>query len=103
VVGAARGLEYDYQTTLFQPVGGMGRIGEAFGRELGPLIRYHSKVTQIQQDERGVTVSYEDANDATQRQTAHADWCLCTIPLPILAQIHMNVGERMKAAIAAVP
>lgn len=101
--GLLEGLEYDMQCTIFQPVGGMGRIGEAFGRELGPLIRYRAKVTQIQQDERGVTVNYEDADDANQKHTARADWCLCTIPLPILAQIHMNVGKPMQAAISAVP
>ena len=101
--GLLEGLEYDMQMTMFQPVGGMGRIGEAFARELGPLIKYRAKVTQIQQDDHGVTVSYEDADDAAQKHTAHADWCLCTIPLPILAQIHMNVGKPMQAAIDAVP
>jgi monoamine oxidase len=101
--GLLEGLEYDMQQTLFEPVGGMGRIGEAFARELGPMIQYRAKVTQIQQDDHGVTVSYEDADDATQKRTAHADWCLCTIPLPILAQIHMNVGKPMQAAIDAVP
>ena len=35
--------------------------------------------------------------------SATADWCLCTIPLPILAQIPMNVGPSMAAAISAVP
>ena len=44
---------FDFQTALFQPVGGMGRIGEAFGRELGPLIRYNAKVTEIHQDDAG--------------------------------------------------
>jgi monoamine oxidase len=38
--GIPTGDTFDMQTALFQPVGGMGRIGEAFGRELGPLIRY---------------------------------------------------------------
>ena len=27
-------LAYDFQTTMFQPVGGMGRIGEAFARQI---------------------------------------------------------------------
>ena len=31
------------------------------------------------------------------------EWCLCTIPLPILAQIPMNVGRPLAAAISAVP
>ena len=47
---------FDMQTALFQPVGGMGRVGEAFGRELGPLIRYNAKVIDIHQDDSGVTV-----------------------------------------------
>ncbi len=94
---------YDMQQTLFQPVGGMGRLGEAFGRELGSLIRYHAKVTEIRQDSRGVTVAYEDTTQPGSKLTAHADWCVCTIPLPILAEIPMNVGPRLSAAIAAVP
>ena len=93
----------DMQTALFQPVGGMGRVGEAFGRELGPIIRYDAKVVEIQQDARGVTAHYEDRNKPGSRLSARADWCLCTIPLPILAQIPMNVGPELSAAIAAVP
>jgi monoamine oxidase len=91
------------QTTLFQPVGGMGRVGEAFGRELGPLIRYNAKVTDIHQDAQGVTATYEDTGRPGSKLTARAGWCLCTIPLPILAQIPMNVGPAMASAIAAVP
>lgn len=97
------GDAFDMQTALFQPVGGMGRIGEAFGRELGALIRYNAKVTQIHQDPHGVTVSYQNSAAAGGTLTATADWCLCTIPLPILAQIPMNVGPAMTAAIGAVP
>ncbi|NKF23007.1 flavin monoamine oxidase family protein [Solimonas sp. C16B3] len=100
--GIPSGDNYDMQTALFQPVGGMGRIGEAFGRELGSVIRYNSKVTKIEQSERGVTATYVDtATGATH--SASADWCLCTIPLPVLAQIPMNVGQKMAAAISAVP
>jgi monoamine oxidase len=101
--GLSAGDEMDMQTTLFQPVGGMGRVGEAFGRELGPLIRYNAKVIDIHQDKRGVTATYEDTQSPGTRLTARADWCLCTIPLPILAQIPLNVGPAMGAAISAVP
>jgi monoamine oxidase len=94
---------YEFQETLFQPVGGMGRIGEAFGRELGKIIRYNARVTGIEQDERGVTAHYEDAKTPGATRTARADWCLCTIPLSILGQIPMNVGKPMADAIAAVP
>ena len=46
---------------MFQPVGGMDMIGKAFAREVGDLIRYNAKVTRIQQDDSGVTVSYVDS------------------------------------------
>ncbi|MGB6352553.1 MAG: flavin monoamine oxidase family protein [Steroidobacteraceae bacterium] len=101
--GIPSGDTFDMQTALFQPVGGMGRIGEAFGRELAPLIRYHAKVTEIHQEERQVTVSYEDSRAPGKTLNVSADWCLCTIPLPILAQIPMNVGRPLAAAISAVP
>jgi monoamine oxidase len=101
--GIPGGDVFDMQTALFQPVGGMGRVGEAFGRELGPLIRYNAKVTEIRQDDQGVSVTYEDTRTPGTALRARADWCLCTIPLPILAQIPMNVGPALASAISAVP
>ena len=94
---------YEFQTTLFQPVGGMGHIGEAFGRELGTLIQYNAKVTRIEQDDSGVSAYYEDSRHAGETRQARADWCLCTIPLSILSQIPINVGNAMSEAISAVP
>ena len=94
---------YSFQTTMFQPVGGMDMIGKAFGKELGDLIRYDAKVTRIAQGEDGVAVSYVDAAAPTAVQLAKADWCVCTIPLSILSQIPIEVGTRMKAAIDSVP
>lgn len=101
--GISAGDVFDMQTALFQPVGGMGRVGEAFGRELGTLIRYNARVVEIQQDAHGVTAHYEDTTRPGAKLSARADWCLCTIPLPILAQIPLNVGPELAAAIAAVP
>src|SRR6201997_2905463 len=94
---------YNFQTTMFQPVGGMDMIGKAFAREVGDLIRYNARVTEIWQSDQGVTVTYVDAKNPAQPQKAVADWCLCTIPLSILSQLPINVGAAMKAAIDAVP
>ena len=94
---------YDVQTTMFQPVGGMGSIGQAFGRELSSVIRYNAKVVQIDQDERGVSVAFEDTTGPANHQLERADWCVCTIPLSILGQIPMQVGPPMAQAIAACP
>lgn len=98
----SQGQGYEIQTSLFQPVGGMDMIAKAFAREVGDLIRFGAKVSKIDQDSRGVTVTYSDTGSGAI-QTASADWCLCTIPLSILSQLSVNVGDKMKSAIAAVP
>jgi monoamine oxidase len=94
---------YEFQTTMFQPVGGMGRIGDAFAHKVGDLITYNAKVTRIAQDEKKVTVTYEDTAHRGTKHQANADWCVCTIPLSILSQIEIQVGAPMLEAIAAVP
>src|SRR5882762_2131809 len=76
---------HQFQTTMFQPVGGMDMIGKAFAREVGDLIQYDAKVTRIQQGGAGVTVSYVNSRTPSTPQTAKADWCVCTIPLSILS------------------
>ncbi len=65
------------QTTMFQPVGGMGKIGEAFARELGPLIRYNAKVIDISQDEHGVRATYEDTARRIRRARARRPTGAC--------------------------
>jgi monoamine oxidase len=106
------GQLYEFQTTIFEPVGGMDMIAKGFEREVGNLIRYNTKVTRIEQSDKGVTVSYVDARGGSNAkgtgggsavQQFKADWCVCTIPLSILSQLDIQVGEPMKQAIAAVP
>jgi monoamine oxidase len=94
---------YNFQTTMFQPVGGMDMIGKAFAKELGDIVRFNAKVTKIRQSDRGVIVTYVDAANPDVMQTAMADWCVCTIPLSILSQIELDASAPMRAAIDAVP
>jgi len=94
---------YNFQTTMFQPVGGMDMIGKAFAREVGDLIRYNARVTEIRQTPRGVVVTYANTLNPTEVQQATVDWCICTIPLSILGQLKVEVGSAMKKAIDAVP
>lgn len=98
----AAGHIYEFQSSIFQPVGGMGMIGNAFARELSGVIQYNAKVTGIKQDERGVSVTYQDAKSAGVARLAQADWCICTIPASILSQIPVTVGSPMKSAIDAL-
>ena len=77
----------------------MGMIGKAFGQQLNGLIKYNCKVTNIQQDAKGVTATYIDSKKGGAPQTVHADWCVCTIPASVLSQIPLHVGAPMKNAI----
>ncbi|MFC0386054.1 flavin monoamine oxidase family protein [Muricoccus vinaceus] len=96
------GSLYEFQTTMFQPVGGMDMIAKAMAREVDGLVRYNAKVTAIRQDGNGVSITVQDAGGGAPEQV-RADWCVCTLPLSILSQIEMNVGAPMAAAIGAVP
>ena len=95
-------LSNEHQHAIFQPAGGMDRIAVGFDRAVGHLVRRNSKVTAIRQDDGGVTVDYLDTV-SNERLTAQAEYCVCTIPLSVLAQIPLNVGGPMASAIKAVP
>ena len=44
--------------TMLQPVGGMGRIGQAFGHELREVITYQAVVTKLRRTDTGVRVTW---------------------------------------------
>ena len=90
---------YETQHSIFQPVGGMGQIGKAFGAELKDVIKYNSKVIDIKQDASGVTVTYEDTLKGGAPMVAKADYCICTIPVSVLSQIPITVSAKMQDAI----
>ncbi|MFI4889326.1 MAG: flavin monoamine oxidase family protein [Steroidobacterales bacterium] len=98
----AAGQGYHMQPAIFQPVGGMDRIAQAFAREVGSLIRYNTRVFKIDQDDKGVTVNYTNRRDGSGG-VAKADWCICTLPVSILSQLELNVSAKMKTAIDALP
>ena len=95
-------MNHEMQTTMFQPVGGMGMIGKAFARQVQPLITHNAKVTQIRQDKAGVTVAWTDTQSGTA-SVSKADFCVCTIPLGVLNQIDNNLSPALQTAIGAVP
>jgi monoamine oxidase len=97
-------FNYVMQTTMFQPKGGMDMIGKGFARqpEIAGALRLNTKVTRLAQDEAGVTASWQDTRTG-QIGESKADWCVCTIPLPVLSQLEVQVGPKMQAAIKAVP
>jgi len=80
-----------HQSAIFQPVGGMDMIAQAFAREVGDLITYNARVVSMLQDETGVTVRYEDTANGGEMVDVTADWCVCTIPFSILGQLEHNL------------
>ena len=97
------GHEHEFQTTLFQPVGGMDRIAMALYEQVRDTVQFGAKVHAIAQDDKGVTVSYNDLKAGGAARVAKSDWCLCTIPLTVLSQIDLQVSGAMQEAINAVP
>ena len=98
--GLLTGHEYEYQMTMFQPVGGMDRISAGFVRALPPdIIKYNCKVMEIKQDANGVVISYVDTQKGGAPQTATANWCVNTIPTTILSQVPMQIGAPLRNAI----
>jgi monoamine oxidase len=87
---------WDMQPTMLQPVGGMDRIAHAIYDRVKPLVRLNVPVKAIRRT--GDRVRIEHGTGATE-----ADYCICTIPLPILARIPSDFSAAKKAAIAAAP
>jgi monoamine oxidase len=94
---------YNFESPMFEPVGGMDKITDAFAREVSDLIQLNARVIKIAQHGTGVTVSYEDGGRGGAVREAVADWCICTIPLSVLAQLDVDCSGAMRKAIAAVP
>jgi monoamine oxidase len=87
---------WDMQSTMLQPVGGMDRIAHAIYDQVKPAVRLRTQVSAIRRS--GDRVRIEHGAHATE-----ADYCICTIPLPVLARIPSDFSAAKKAAIAAAP
>lgn len=89
---------YDYQPTLFQPIGGMDKIVEGFKRKVGHLVEYNCDVKKIQLSQDGVEVVYRDRKHGRESMK-RSDYCLSSIPLPVLQKIPNNFAVDFKQAV----
>jgi monoamine oxidase len=100
-------VEYDWQATLFQPVGGMDQIVAGFLRALRGrvLIQYAAQVKAISIRPHDVRVTYLDSRSGLEQQI-EADACISNIPLPLLRGIlaggESNVSAEFRDAVAAM-
>lgn len=91
--------DWSSQPTMMQVAGGMDRLPAALASRLGNRVVYRAAVREIRQSERGVSVVYADASGRPQR--VDADYCVSTIPLPVLNEIQKDLSQPVQAAIAA--
>jgi monoamine oxidase len=100
--------EYEWQPTLFQPVHGMDRIWAGFLRTpVGQMIRYKREVVSIANVDgpggsQKVKVRHRPAGSSGKGEELTADWCISTIPIPILKTLDTNFPDDFKQAIASL-
>jgi monoamine oxidase len=93
--------QIDWQATMFQPIGGMDRIPYGFARALpADMIHYDSPVTEITTSDTGVTIAYTKSGSS---QTLAADYCICTMPLSVLAKTKNNFSPETQRAFTGMP
>jgi monoamine oxidase len=89
------------QATMFQPVGGMDQISVGIERNLKRRAIRGAEVQRIRHDSKGVEIVFLDKASGSAR-TIKADYCVCTIPFPVLAKIDNNFAKPVASAIAGV-
>jgi len=96
------GEVFTQAATMLQPVGGMGRIGEAFGRRLGRVITYDAEVIELRRAGIGARIVWRDRKTGAG-SALDAAYVICTIPFPILRTLDADFAPEIKRAIAALP
>ena len=98
--GVRTGHALDQIPTLLQPVGGMDAIARAFEERVGGLIRRGRIVERIRRTATGVRIVHRSARTGA-RAALEADFAVCTIPAPVLADVAADFAPETRAAIAA--
>jgi monoamine oxidase len=81
---------------MFQPVGGMDRIPLAIYERVKPAVRLNTPVSAIRRTADRVRI--EHRNGAVE-----ADYCVCTLPAPLLSDIPNDFTPAKKAALSGIP
>ena len=89
---------WDMQPVMLQPVGGMDRIAYAIYDQVRPAVRLNTRVSAIRRIGNRVRIEHGPGKQMTE-----ADYCVCTLPLPVLARIPSDFTPAKQQAIAKGP
>ena len=89
---------WDMQMTMLQPVGGMDRIAHAIYDRVKQTVRLRTEISAIRRIGDRVRIEHGPGKQVTE-----ADYCICTLPIPILKRIPNDFSAAKKAAIANGP
>lgn len=91
---------YEQQTTLLQPVGGMDAIPKALEKKLAGKIIFNAPVKELRKTENGVRVIYHKADKPVE---ITGEFCICTLPLPMLKNLESDLSGTVRRAADFVP
>ena len=86
---------WDMQATMLQPVGGMDRIAVAIYDRVKAQVRFNTIIKAIRRDANRVRIEHSAG-------VSEADFCVCTLPMPVLARIAVDFSSAKRAALTAV-
>jgi monoamine oxidase len=93
------GESWDQAATMMQPVGGMGRIGEAFGRRLDRSIIYGAEVRAIRRSGNGARIVWHEGE---REHAIEAPLAVITMPFSALRELPSDLSADARAAIGSV-
>jgi len=73
----------------------MDRIAHAIYQRVKPLVRLKTPISAIHRSGNRVRIEHGPGNQVTE-----ADYCICTLPVPILQRLSSDFSPTKKAAIA---
>jgi monoamine oxidase len=94
------GESWQQAATMLQPVGGMGGIGQAFGRRLRGTIRYGAEVRALRRSGDAARIVWRAPTTGRER-AVEAPLVVITVPLAVLRAIPADFPPEIRAAIEA--
>ncbi|HVM40082.1 MAG TPA: FAD-dependent oxidoreductase, partial [Acidimicrobiia bacterium] len=97
------GLESaEFHAPMFEVVGGMARLADAFVERLGPRVVFGAEVVEFGQDADGVVVAYTEAGNSKRPREVRADFGILTVPASVFLTIPGHVSPETRAAMASI-